>query len=106
MSEEQDLADAASEATNLPDPRDVMKEDEEVPIREIFNERFLKERTEFETFDEMVAESPSDATSADDLGLVRDGDWDAFVAETTDFESEQKFVFAARDHWVATRLNL
>jgi hypothetical protein len=66
----------------------------------------VREHTDFDTFDEMVAASPSNATTADELGRVGDGEWDAFVAETTVFEDEEAFVFAARDYWVAVQLGL
>jgi hypothetical protein len=101
-----DMAEAAAEAENLPHPRDIVGEQEEIPIKDIFDEAFMREHTDFETFDEMVAASPSDVESTDDLGLVPDGTWDKFVAETTAFGDEKAFVFAARDHWVRTELGL
>lgn len=106
MTRQSDLAERAERATDLPDPRDVVAEDEEVPLRKLFDDGFVREHTEFDTFDEMVAASPSDADSADDLALVAAGTWDAFVAETTAFEDEEEMVFAAIDSWVADRLGL
>lgn len=106
MDSERDLVEAAAEAEDLPDPRDVVGEHEEIPIRELFDESFVRSHTEFDSFDEMVAASPSDADSADALELVPDGTWDEFVAETTDFDDEEALVFAVRDHWVATQLDL
>jgi hypothetical protein len=106
MVRESDLAQAAADAEDLPDPRDVVGEHEAIPIAEIFDEAFVQANTEFESFDEMVAASPSDATSAADLELVPDGTWDSFVAETTVFADEEEMVFAARDHWVETQLGL
>jgi len=106
MVDEAELRRAAETAEDLPDPHDVVGRTEEVPLREIFSEAFVREHTDFDTFDEMVAASPSDADTADELGRVGDGEWDAFVAETTAFDDEEAFVFAARDHWVAVRLGL
>ncbi|MBX0325437.1 hypothetical protein EGH21_20635 [Halomicroarcula sp. F13] len=106
MVRESDLAEAAAEADDLPDPRDVVGEHEEIPITDIFDETFVQEHTDFENFDEMVVASPSDADSAAELALVPDGTWDEFVAETTTFEDEEAMVFAARDHWVETQLGL
>ncbi|WP_144901043.1 hypothetical protein [Halobellus captivus] len=106
MSRESNLEEAAELATDLPDPREVVGEDEEIPLREIFDDEFIQENTEFETFDEMVAASPSEATSADDLEQIPRGAWDGFVSETTIFESEEEFVFAGRDHWVGKKLGL
>ncbi len=106
MARDAELRRAAETAEELPDPRSVVGRDEEIPLGEIFNETFMREHTDFESFDEMVAASPSEATSANDLGKIGDGEWDAFVAETTIFEDEEAFVFAARDHWVEVQLGL
>lgn len=106
MAQEPDLAERAASAEDLPDPREIVARDEEVPLAELFDEAFVREHTDFETFDGMVAASPADATSAADLGLVRAGEWDEFVAETTEFADEEALVFAAIDSWVAERLGL
>ncbi|WP_254274436.1 hypothetical protein [Haloarcula marina] len=106
MVRESDLAEAAAEAEDLPHPRDIVGEHEEIPIEDIFDEAFMREYTDFEDFDAMVAASPSEANSAAELELVPDGTWDEFVAETTAFADEESMVFAARDHWVETQLNL
>lgn len=106
MVRENDLAQAAAEADDLPNPRDIVGEHEEIPIEDIFDETFVQANTDFESFDELVAASPSEATSAADLELVPDGTWDAFVAESTTFADEEEMVFAARDHWVETQLGL
>ncbi|GGJ03423.1 hypothetical protein GCM10008995_11470 [Halobellus salinus] len=106
MADDTNLRKAAETADDLPDPHSVVGKHEEVPLTEVFDGAFVREHTEFDTFDEMVAFSPSEAATADELGTVGDGEWDAFVAETTVFEDEEAFVFAARDHWVAVRLGL
>lgn len=106
MARESDLAERAASATDLPDPHDIVGTDEEIPVRELFDEAFVQEYTEFETFDEMVAASPSDADSADDLSLVAEGMWDDFVAAHTVFDDEEEMVFTAIDDWVAERLGL
>ncbi|WP_049987484.1 hypothetical protein [Halobellus rufus] len=100
------LEEAAEAASDLPDPRDVVDKDEEIPLVEVFDEAFMRENTDFDTFDEMVAASPSDATSADELEKIPRGEWDDFVAETTVFADEEEFVFAGRDHWVGKKLGL
>lgn len=106
MPKRSDLTDAAASAEGLPDPRDVVGEDEEVPLGELFSDAFVRANTEFETFDGMVAASPSPASSADELGLVADGTWDSFVAEYTRFADEEALVFAAIDDWVVRQLGL
>ena len=103
---ERNLEAVAAEREDLPDADDVYDEDEEIPIEDVFDDAFVRERTEFETFDELVAASPSEAESADDLQRVPHGEWDEFVAENTAFDDEESFVLAARDHWVAKRLEL
>jgi hypothetical protein len=106
MARPNDLAEAAAEADDLPHPRDIVGEHEEIPIQDIFDETFVQATTDFQNFDELVAASPSDADSAAELELVPDGTWDEFVAETTTFADEEEMVFAARDHWVETQLGL
>jgi hypothetical protein len=106
MGQQTDLKEAAEAAEELPDPHDIVGKDEEIPLREVFDDTFVEENTDFETFDELVAASPSDASSADDLGRVGDGEWDEFVAESTIYDDEKEFVFAARDHWVGEKLGL
>ena len=103
---ERDLETVAAEQEDLPDADDVYDEDEEIPIKDVFDDAFVRERTEFETFDELVAASPSEAESAEELQQVPHGEWDEFVAENTAFDNEESFVLAARDHWVAKRLEL
>lgn len=106
MAETTDLRRAAEAAEDIPDPHSVVGRDEEVPLQEIFDDPFVRENTDFNSFNGMVAASPADAANADELGTVGDGEWDEFVAETTVFEDEEAFVFAARDHWVAVQLGL
>ena len=106
MARESDLAAAAADADDLPDPRDVVGRDEEIPLEELFSEAFVRDHTEFQSLDELVAASPADADSAAELGKVPDGAWDEFVAETSVFDDEEEMVFAARDHWVETQLGL
>ncbi|WP_254533939.1 hypothetical protein [Natrinema gelatinilyticum] len=106
MALETDLEAIAAQREVLPDAEDVFDVDESIPITEVFNTEFIQDHTEFESFDEMVAASPSDADSAADLKKITHGEWDEFVTETTDFTDEEEFVFAARDHWVAKKLDL
>lgn len=106
MADNTDLRRAAETAEDIPDPHSVIGRDEEVPLQEIFDDSFVQGNTDFGSFDEMVAASPADAADANELGTVGDSEWDEFVAETTVFEDEEAFVFAARDHWVAVQLGL
>ncbi|WP_200531088.1 hypothetical protein [Halorubrum sp. LN27] len=101
-----DLEDVAASHDDLPDAEEVYDRDEPIPLTEVFDDEFVGEHTAFETFDDLVAASPSDAASAAELDYVADGDWDEFVAEETEFDDEEAFVTAGRDHWVATRLGL
>lgn len=101
-----DLEEVAEQADELPAPEDVYDTDEEIAVSELFDDAFVQEHTEFDSFDEMVQASPSDGDSADELETVPGGAWDEFVAETTAFDDETAFVFAARDNWVGKKLNL
>lgn len=101
-----DLEDAAQQRDDLPAAGDVYDTDEAISLAEVFDDAFVDARTEFDSFDELVAASPSDAASADALETVGHGEWDEFVAETTAFDDGDDLVMAARDHWVAKRLDL
>lgn len=103
---ERDLEAVTAEQDDLPDIDAMYDEGEEIAITDVFDREFVTERTDFETFDELVSESPSEAGSAAELETIPHGEWDEFVAERTDFDDEEAFVLAARDHWVAKRLDL
>ncbi|WP_408960215.1 hypothetical protein [Natrinema sp. 74] len=103
---ERDLEEVAAKQDDLPDVGDVYDEDEEIAIADVFDREFVTERTDFESFDELVAKSPSEAGSGVELETIPHGEWDEFVAEQTDFDTEEAFVLAARDHWVAKQLDL
>lgn len=106
MVSEADIEAAAEQRDDLSDADDVYDHDEEVPITELFDVAFVQTHTEFESFDKLVAASPNDAESADELERVPHGVWDEFVAKTTEFEDEKALVMAARDHWVGKKLDL
>ncbi len=101
-----DIETVAEQRDTLPEAGNVYDHDETLLVTDLFDTAFVRARTEFESFDEMVAASPSDADSADELERIHHGEWDEFVAETSDFENEKGLVMAARDYWVAKRLNL
>ncbi|SDK59990.1 hypothetical protein [Natronorubrum texcoconense] len=103
---ERDLEAVTAKRNDLPSAADVYDEGEDIPIEDVFDDAFVQARTEFETFDELVAASPSEAGSVEEFEKVSHGEWDEFVAESTEFDDEEAFVFAARDHWVAKRLQL
>ena len=107
MAFETNLEAAAESADDLPTAEEVLSEyDDGIPIRELFSDVFVAEYTDFDAFDELVAASPSDAATVEELERVPDGSWDEFVAETTVFEDEVEMVMAARDHWVAEKLGI
>lgn len=106
MAFETDLESTVEPANDVPEASEVHDPDEEITIDEVFDRTFMGEHTEFHVFDEMVAASPSNASSADDLKRVPTGEWDEFVAETTAFDDTEEMVFAARDYWVAKKLDL
>lgn len=105
MGSEIDIEAVAEQCDDLPDVDDVY-DHEDIPVSELFDTSFVRTHTEFESFDDLVAASPSDAGSATDLETVPHGAWDGFVAATTDFEDEKALVMAARDQWIAKKLDL
>lgn len=106
MAQEVDLEAAVEQRGDIPDVDTVYDRDEEISITDLFDTTFVRNHSEFDSFDELVAASPSNADSAGELDRVSHGEWDEFVAKTTDFEDEKSLVMAARDHWVAKTLQL
>lgn len=106
MESEIDIEAVAEQRDELLNVDDMYDHDEEIPITGLFAAAFVHTHTDFESFDDLVAASPSDAACATELGTVPHGAWDEFVAETTGFEDEQALVMAARDQWVAKKLDL
>lgn len=101
-----DLEATAAERTELPDADEVYDPEEPIAIDDLFDDAFVRAHTPFDSFDDLVAASPSDADSAAELETVPEGAWDEFVASRTGFDDEEALVMAARDHWVAKRLDL
>jgi hypothetical protein len=106
MVRDTDLESTVASADDVPEASDVHDIGSDIPIDEMFDEAFMAEYTQFDDFEEMVAASPSDASSAAELQQVPTGAWDEFVAETTVFADDEEMVLAARDHWVAKKLDL
>lgn len=79
---------------------------EELAVTDIVDDEFVAAHTAFDSFDELVAASPSEADSAEALSAAPDGAWDEFLATNSEFDDEAEFVMAARDHWVARELGL
>lgn len=106
MALESDVRAAAEQRDDLPTAADVHDPDTEIPLTDLFDAEFVQTHTEFSSFDDLVAASPSSADTAAELETVSEGEWDEFVAETTDFADEKALVLAARDHWVGKQLEL
>ncbi|ELZ31303.1 hypothetical protein C474_08357 [Halogeometricum pallidum JCM 14848] len=101
-----DLESTVASADDVPEASAVHDIGSEIPIEDVFDEAFMAEYTEFDSFEEMVAASPSKASSPAELDQVPTGAWDEFIAETTAFADDEEMVLAARDHWVAKKLDL
>jgi hypothetical protein len=101
-----DLAERPESADELRERAATSPRSEDVEVTDVFDDAFVAANTDFETFDEMVAASPSPAETAAELELIRDGTWDEFVAERTVFDDEEELVLEARDHWVAVQLDI
>jgi hypothetical protein len=57
---------------------------------------FVNEHTDFETFKEMCCASPFRLLTDRDFENVDPGEWDAYVALTTEFETWSQMLDAAR----------
>lgn len=103
---EDDLEAYSESVDGLRDRAAEAPRSEDIDVTDVFDDEFVRANTDFETFDELVAASPSEADSAAELTLVPDGTWDEFVADHTVFDDEAELVIEARDHWVATQLGI
>ncbi|WP_435064377.1 hypothetical protein [Halobaculum sp. EA56] len=103
---EDDLSERPESPEELRERAAAAPRSEDIDVTDVFDDGFVAANTDFETFDAMVAASPSPADSAADLELIPDGAWDEFVAEHTVFEDEEELVVEARDHWVAVQLDI
>ena len=106
MALEDDFEKRVDSIDALREKVDTAPRSEDIEISDFFGDRFIQKSTDFNSFNEMVHASPSEADSAANLDFVSVGTWDEFVQEHTIFTDEEEFIVEARDQWVADQLDL
>lgn len=79
---------------------DVLRDDEGVTVGDLFADEFVRQYTEFESFQAFVDGSGLSIESVSDLETVSRGELDEHVAETTEFGDWQSMVTAASQEYV------
>lgn len=77
-----------------------------VPVSELFTPEFMRRHTDFQTFDEMVAESRYNVESLGDVDRIPEARWDEVVRCGTGFESWAAMRRLAEEGWVRRELGL
>ena len=72
-----------------------------VPLEELMPDDFIRRHTDFATLGEMLDASGLTLESQEDF---ESGEWDAFVAERTRFESWEEMQQKAAGEWVGRKL--
>jgi len=80
--------------------------DNSVPMEEMFPPEFIREHTEFESFEEWLEGSQWQVDSQEDFEDIPDGPFDDYVAETSDFDDWDDMFGTAGREWAARELGL
>ncbi|MDL0123108.1 hypothetical protein [Halobacterium salinarum] len=92
----QDLQDAAEELDG----------ENEVPMEEIFPSEFMRDHTDFDSFDELLEESQWDVETQEDFRAIPDEPFDEYIAETTDFQDWDEMYRTGGKQWMKKELGL
>lgn len=77
-----------------------------IPLGELFNSKFMSKYTEFNTIDEMVEKSDFEVETEEDFKNIPDDEWDEYVNEKTRFNNWQEMINEAVKIWTVKRLRL
>lgn len=80
--------------------------EQEVPIEELLTSSFMRRRTNFSSFEEMLEASQWDVETQEDFEAIPDDEWDRFVAEHSRFPNWEEMLGAAAQAWAARQLGL
>lgn len=75
----------------------------EVPLVDLFNDAFMKENSDFNTFEEFAESSPFDFSNLDSID---ENALDAYVSSQTKFSSWSKMLNEASSLWAVKQLDL
>lgn len=77
-----------------------------VPFTELFHDEFMLRSTDFPSIQDMFSASDFQLSSTEDLAAIPDGEWDAFVRDSTRYDSWEEMKSAAVREWVTRRLGI
>lgn len=76
----------------------------EVPLSELFNPKFMRKYTDFESIDEMFEQSEWTVESEQDLEAIPDRQFDMYVREHTQFSDSDEMMDVAAEEWIASEM--
>ena len=71
---------------------------------ELFHDEFMLRNTDFPSVQAMFDASGFEVASEEDFAGIPDGEWDAYVRDSTRFDSWEEMKSAAVREWVSNRL--
>jgi len=77
----------------------------EIPMRELFTDEFMRDYTEFDTFDAFLGESRWDIETQADFEQIPEDEFDTYVDEYTGFDSWEVMLSVAGKEYVMRQLN-
>lgn len=76
----------------------------QVPIEELFPQRFMEDYTEFNSILELFTSSGFHLDAPEDFDEIPDDQWDAYIASNTDFTDWGEMLQTATEEWVEWQL--
>lgn len=78
----------------------------EVPLSELFNPRFMRKYTEFNSIEDMFEQSEWTVESEQDLNAVPERQFDMYVREHTQFSDSDEMMKVAGEEWITSEMGL
>jgi len=85
--------------TKLDDPHDV-------PMIELLNPEFMTKHTHFKSFEDMLDHSGYSVKTPEDIKVIPDAPWDAFISANSTFANWHEMREAAKTEWAKKQLGL
>src|SRR5580692_6194018 len=79
---------------------------QQVPLSELLNDRFIPEHSSLASFDELLAASPFKVETKEDFEAIPDAEWNAYIAANTSFESWEEMQHQAAGEYLAKQIGL
>ena len=74
-------------------------------IEEEFTNDFMKNYTQFNTFEDMIDSSDFQVENQEDFEAIPDAEWDIFISQHTNFENWEDMMSQAGEVYVANHLH-